>query len=280
MLMDIFLNEHIEAAKRLVAEKRWGDMLLEQEQKDLLSTLVETTRNVPEAEREPIRVIQDRNKMYLQHRGFSGGSIQVYFPNVTALADANLIDIRAGNPTSVQLIDIKTKGFSYYEELKQETREPSQRLESELRSYIDSAQFRNRYPDAYRKWMEAEALLWGTDPEKQLTTIGHHCREAMQDFADVLVKTHKPPNIDPDKAHTINRLKAVTQHNSNALGQSQVQFLTTLADYWASVEGLVQRQVHGMQKNRDLVWEDGRRVVFQTLVTMVEIDRALTRASP
>lgn len=235
---------------------------------------------MPQNEREPIRVLQDRNKTYLQHRGFSGGQIQVHLPNVTALAEAKLIDLRPGDPSSVQLIDIKTKGFSYYKELKQEIREPAQRLECELRSYIDSGHFRSRYSDAYRKWLEAEALLWGTDPGKQLTTIGHHCREAMQEFAEVLVKIHNPPNIDPDKARTVSRLKAINKHRSAAFGDTMERFLGTLVDHWESVILLVQRQVHGMQKKQELVWEDGRRVVFQTLVTMVEIDRALTRASP
>jgi hypothetical protein len=39
----------------------------------------------------------------------------------------------------------------------------------------------------------------------------------------------------------------------------------------------VQRQEHGAQKEgRPLVWEDGRRVVFQTAIVMFELDRALS----
>src|SRR4029450_3827707 len=49
--------------------------------------------------------------------------------------------------------------------------------------------------------------LWGADSEQQYTTIGHHCREAMQEFADALIKRHGPSNVEPDKAKTVARVR-------------------------------------------------------------------------
>ena len=46
--------------------------------------------------------------------------------------------------------------------------------------------------------------------------------------------------------------------------------------YWGTVSDLVQRQEHGAQREgKQLVWEDARRVVFQTANVMFEIDRSL-----
>lgn len=49
-----------------------------------------------------------------------------------------------------------------------------------------------------------------------------------------------------------------------------------LLDYWRKANDLVQRQEHGAAREPDesFIWEDSRRVVFQTLIVMYEIDRA------
>jgi hypothetical protein len=62
------------------------------------------------------------------------------------------------------------------------------------------------------------------------------------------------------------------------LGTTEKPFLDALLGYWGTVSDLIQRQEHGGQKEgQSLVWEDGRRVVFQTAVVMFEIDRSLSR---
>lgn len=54
-------------------------------------------------------------------------------------------------------------------------------------------------------------------------------------------------------------------------------FLDALLAYWGTASDLVQRQEHGNQKvGAALLWEDGRRVVFQTAMVMYEIERALS----
>jgi hypothetical protein len=111
-----------------------------------------------------------------------------------------------------------------------------------------------------------------------MTTIGHLCREAIQEFATTLINQYQPPDVDIDKAHTVARIKAVLNSCANKLGSSEKPFLDALIVYWGTVSDLIQRQEHGGQKEGNpLAWDDARRIVFQTYVVMFEIDRSLAR---
>jgi hypothetical protein len=146
--------------------------------------------------------------------------------------------------------------------------------------YLDSDAFQQSYPEAHRKWAEAAELLWKSDSQRQLTMIGHLCREAMQEFGTALVDRHQPSGVDADKAHDVARIRAVLDQHRPLLGTTAAPFLDALLPYWGTVTDLVQRQEHGAQKEgRPLVWEDGRRVVFQTAVVMFEVDRVLHLAT-
>ncbi len=59
------------------------------------------------------------------------------------------------------------------------------------------------------KWVDAEKKLWISESKRELTTIGHLCREAMQLFATSLVEQYKLTEVDMDPAHTIARVRAV-----------------------------------------------------------------------
>lgn len=60
------------------------------------------------------------------------------------------------------------------------------------------------------------------------------------------------------------------------LGGTEHEFLKAYISYWGTVNDLVQRQEHGAQKEGEkLIWEDGRRVVFNTMVLMYEVDGAI-----
>lgn len=62
-----------------------------------------------------------------------------------------------------------------------------------------------------------------------------------------------------------------------AMSDTVRAFLDSLLVQWGCVSDLVQRQEHGaLREGGDLVWEDARRVVFQTLIVMYEIDRAVS----
>ena len=119
------------------------------------------------------------------------------------------------------------------------------------------------------------------EPQQQLTTVGHHCREAMQEFADALIKRHNgEADAQPDKTKTVARVRMVFNVYSGKLGDKEKAVLEALLNYWGTVADLTQRQEHGEQKEGEqLVWEDARRAVFQTLLVMFEVDKALSRIS-
>lgn len=56
-------------------------------------------------------------------------------------------------------------------------------------------------------------------------------------------------------------------------------FLEALLAYWGTVSDLANRQEHGAtREGESLVAEDARRLVFQTMLVMYELDRALPDA--
>ena len=147
-----------------------------------------------------------------------------------------------------------------------------------LNGYLNDAHFRERYPGAHGKWMEAASLLWGANPETELTTIGHKTREAVQEFATTLAERDGLQDTIPNPAHTVARLRAVIEHHRNRLGEARQGLLDDLV--LGEVNDLLQRQEHGGQKEGDpLSWEDGRRAVFQSAIVMYEIDRTLASSA-
>jgi hypothetical protein len=170
---------------------------------------------------------------------------------------------------------VSPTGFEYYAELMARRGEPVQRLEKRIHSYLDSTRFRTRHPAAFQKWLEAEALLWGDDSNRNLTTIGHLCRECLQEFATSLITHAKIDGANPDPTKTVARVRLVLDSKRSALGARRAEFLEALVAYWGTVSDLVQRQEHGAQKEGEpLLFEDALRVVIQTMIVMYEVDSA------
>jgi hypothetical protein len=249
---------------------------LEPEQDAILGACVEAHRRMPREKRQAfLHVAQANGDFYIRHSGLPNGNIRVYHGDLGALQQADLINIESSRPGLSQF-DITDRGYAYYSDLKQQAAEPAEHVTHDVRGYIDGASFRELYPAAYTKWCEAEALLWREDSERQLTTIGHLCREAIQEFATALVERWQPPDAPTEKNRDVARLRAVLKHRANALPRTVWSFLEALVPYWGTVSDLVQRQEHGGQREGPpLLWEDGRRVVFQTLNLMSEVARTL-----
>jgi hypothetical protein len=251
------------------------DGVLRPEQEGLLVTLVEAERNLPAGERQPFHFIKTLQGDLLRHPGLPDGTTSIVGEDILALEDAGLI--RCVHQRSLTVFSIPQKGILAYEEIKQRSGSPVEQIQQDLMGYLDAAVFQQRYPEAYRKWSEASRKLWADDSTEQLTQIGHLCREAIQEFATALVERHKPPAVTPDKTKDVARVRAALNQHKARLGTRTATFLDALLEYWRTVSSLVQRQEHGSQnEGRPLVWEDGRRVVFQTAVVMFEIDRALS----
>ena len=260
--------------------KDFENILLEKDQEDLLAMIVEAARNVPREQRDKFLAIhlEERSQYLIRHPGLPNET-WAYLRDIETLAREGLLALTYGNDRTSDNFDVTPLGFRYYEYLKQRSGQPSQRIEIQSRNYLNSDYFQRKYPEAYNKWANAETMLWSSDSEQQLTTIGHLCREALQEFATDLVSQYKPPNVDQDKKHTIARIDAVLKSQSDRLGTTLKPFLEALLDYWGTVNDLVQRQEHGAQKEgQRLVWEDARLVVFQSIIVMYEIGNALDRS--
>lgn len=257
----------------------FNNIILEQEQKELLTILVESSRNLSKDKRQKFYVIPpsfSETHAVLIHPGLPKENFTAYPGDIDVLAMYGLLII--SYEQGDQAFDVLPKGYAYYGNLKQQTQQPVKNIVDDIKSYIDSNNFQKKYPEAYREWFDASTILWKADSEKLQTTIGHHCREAIQEFASTLVSQHNPPDVDQNKAHDINRIKAVLTHHGSHLGNTEKDFLVALLEYWKTISALIQRQEHGGQREKEnLVWEDGRRIVFQTVIVMYEVDRALSR---
>lgn len=249
--------------------------LLEPEQEGLLATLVEASRSVRREDRQRFYFIETYGAAGLQHPGLGEDAVPAYRGDIEVLGREGLLIVEEPQP-NVLTFDVTPLGFHVYADLKARTGEPVVRMERELRSFLDSAGFQTRHLLAYRKWSEAESLLWRSETGQHLTIIGHLCREALQEFADSIAKRFNLREADAPKADTVRRIRSALSKREG-LGERPRVFLEALLAYWGTLTDLVQRQEHGAQKEGPtLQWEDARRIVFQSVVVMMEIDKALT----
>jgi len=250
---------------------------LEPEQKELLIAMVEAHRNVPKEKRQGFLFSSSKGGSTIMHEGLANGEIPAFIGDLNALTNLDFLQPRYGS-SGTPIFDVSPSGFKYYEHLANSERQPVRKLEEKVINYLGADHFKKQYARAFEKWASASNKLWSADSEKQLTEIGHLCREAMQEFVTVLVDEFKPPQVDTDKAHTVARLKALTKLKTKQLGTTLTPFLEALIAYWGTVSDLVQRQEHAsMKEGKPLVWEDGRRVIFQTAIVMFEIAEAMLR---
>lgn len=251
----------------------FDDIILEPEQEELFMELVEIERSVPRKKRRKFMVSRTHDGDSIIHPGVKK-KIDFYFGDVEILADRGLLYMTPIGKGSLAF-DITPEGFCYYEYLKEKKGEPVQRVEEHTTQYLDKDVFKEKYPKAYEKWREAESLLWKSNSEKQLSIIGHLCREAVQEFIDEMFKAKKTLPTAP-KSKIKNRLKELIDSLQGEMGEAEENFLIALAKYWSCVSDLIQRQEHEASKEgKELVWEDGRRIVFHTAILIYEIDRSI-----
>lgn len=165
-------------------------ILLEPEQEELLCTFVDAERQVPKNLRGKFITHQGTTPALFMHTE-TGIQFRGSLTDAEILAGKGLLGLSYGSRGS-PLFYVKPEGIRYYKELKQ-TAQPAVAVEKEVRGHLSSDAFQNTYPAVFKKWAEAEALLWESDSETQFTTIGHLCREALQEFADVLIRKYSPP---------------------------------------------------------------------------------------
>lgn len=250
--------------------------MLTRDQELLLVSLVEALRLVPRDERHPFRIFRPMGQgtCWIMHKGFSGGHSDAYQGDVDALLRAGLIAVAAQGRAGYAF-DITAEGLEHAETLETESDEAVTRVEDSIRNHLLAPDgFRKQFPEAARKWEEAESQLWPAKTDSEFTTIGHICREAMIAFASTLVERHKPDDAPSDPAKTVARLQAVVKKAKRSATAGAL--LDALIVYWGTVSDLVQRQEHGATKEgQALTQEDARRVVFQTCNLFYELHRSL-----
>jgi hypothetical protein len=244
-------------------------VILEPEQQDLFIRMVENVRSLPRENRSPMIEANSNDGTCLI---MPKGEITGYaYGDPDALAATGLLHMDYGSSGSKRYI-ISPIGYKYYDWLMKQQGKPVERIEKQTFRYLEFEDFRKAYPDAYRKVKQAEEMLWSADKEEQFTTIGHLCREAVQDFADSLYKDVMGVEYDGPKTQTNNRIETVITETCDS--KKVRKYLRSLLEYGKAVGGLIQKQEHRAEKEKEqLTWEDTRRVVFQAVNVMVELDR-------
>ncbi len=240
---------------------------LEPQQWELFEQLLDAWRSRPREERQPFLYVVTMGANHVQGNGLN---IQTPDGDIEAIRDEGLLTF------DNDVFTITARNLALYQDWKEAHVEPVADVEQTIERYLDSAQFRARYPVAYARWKDAIELLWGEDSEQELSTIGHKCREAMQEFATELLALHGVECEQTDKAKTRERFSATVNSRRADLGERKSELLDALFGYWKATDSYIQRQEHGGQRAGDpLTPEDGRRAVFQTAMVMFEADRTL-----
>jgi hypothetical protein len=254
-------------------DDRFDNVLLEDSQRELLGVMVEAQRRVPKDRRQKFLVSGEMGTALapLIHEGLPADFPGVYEGDLEALANEQMLSVAHAGPHT-PAYDVTPRGFKYYEILQLEKGTPVERVETSLRSYIDAPLFEARHSVAFAKWKEAERLLWSGDAASSLTAVGHHCRESLQEFLESLGRLREVP-LPKEKKDTVDRLRAIVAAKPPG-SETVAAHAKALVAYLGTLHDLVQRQEHGGQREKaELQWEDSRRLVFLTLVALVEIDR-------
>jgi hypothetical protein len=254
----------------------WFDRIyLEDEQRKLLSWMVESEQLLPPEQHGPFYLFTMMDKSFLLNNHIAERP-QVRPGDLNTLAEHGLL--RRTYARKSHGYEIKPQGRRYYTEMMRRAGAAAVHVEVAVRQHLDSASFQSRFPVAYERWRVAEDALWDADSEEQYTKIGHGCREAIQEFAATIADECGVTDTPDDPAKTVIRIRTVLDRQG--LDGRRRSFLDALLAYWRAVSDLVQRQEHGSGKQGDrLTWEDARRVTFQSMLVMYEVSRAVSRMS-
>lgn len=274
--LSLAIDEHNKSFETISQKSNGGNFpILEEEQINLLSRLVEAHRNVERKKRTDFIVTNDMTSASVLHPGFANGSTDIAIVDLRMLDSVDLIKIYDdGNQHTEFSFTLSPLSFNYYEELKTKSIKPIERIEKEIISYINSSNIEIRYSKSFQKWKEAEKLLWVSNTEINLSTIGHLCREAVQEFLDVLVTRHNLQEEYWQKDKTKGRVKALIELRKQTSSDTMLRLFDKLYDFWDMLNNLVQRQEHsGLKERETIVLDDAKRVVIYTILVMNEMDK-------
>ena len=156
--------------------------------------------------------------------GVMGGGlpdeIEVADNDLSELDRADLIEIENVNIRGTYEFFITSAGNRYVQDVKDRV-DPVAAGGQTAVEYIDSSEFAARHPDSHQKFRVA-ARYAAEDPVGHATRIGHDCREALQAFADDLVRER---DLDPEKGGTFSAIEAAVNQSSRDLGKRKTELL-------------------------------------------------------
>lgn len=257
-------------------------ILISENQAKLLDLLVEASRVQTPKGRQPFCGLKDSTSaeqyLLVPHPGLPENYRGIYPGDVEQLSREGLLTLDK-SPRGTWTFEVAPLGEKYYEWLKVRQGTAPARVEQTLRTYLDVSGLAQRHSTALAKWAEAEAMLWGPEPTSQVTTIGHLCREAHQEFATSVIGRLPSADASGEKTKTKIRIRAALE-SLPTLSETVKTFALALAGYWDAVVDLAQRQEHAnLKEDCGLAWEDSRRLVFHTIVAMTDLDRIVESSS-
>lgn len=240
--------------------------------KELFKNIIETYRKIPPNEPKDFLVTElGTGEVILVNQG---ENLLCLSDELVILKNEKLIQATSYRNEREFNFVIPPLAFKYYDYLKNQEGNPVQQVEREVLSYLSSESFCQYHPVAKNKLDKAIELLWNDNSQQNLTTIGHLCREAMQEFTTTLANKLGFALAEKDLAKTKNRMTEITENAKTKNSKTIIIHSEALLNLWSSTSNLIQRQEHGGQKEGEpLTWEDGRRVVLYTIFVLYEFDR-------
>jgi len=247
-----------------------------QDQVELLFDVVDASRE----SKEQFLMIRSTGGEWLQHPGFPQGRREFDYGDAVVLQESGFLTVTHWGDHGAFHFVPSPYGLQAYEDLHEQMGEPAEAVEDDQFRYLDSSGFKKMHPEAFERWNEAATLLRAKDATDKVTDIGHHCREAIQEFAESLLKRMRLEPEEQDKQKTKNRIAQALTHakDKEKFGKSTKDILDAMFTYWDTTSDLIVKQEHGATKEgEELGWEDARAVVFQTMIVMYEFDRRIGR---
>jgi hypothetical protein len=245
---------------------------IDPEVEELLVRFADASMTVPRPQRQFFVSRSFGAGVTVQGAGLEG-EVEVAPQDLSELDRSNLIKVTNVNVRGTYEFFITSDGYSHVERIKGRV-DPIAAIGQTAVDYIDSADFAVRHPVAHEKFRVATRYA-SEDPRGHATRIGHDCREALQAFAEDLVRDRA---LTPEKPGTFAAIGATITHHKTDLGERKAELLHGLAQLWQAANGLAQRQEHGESKERSLDAEDARRVIWYVGLVMYELDRTLPPA--
>jgi hypothetical protein len=243
---------------------------LTSDQRELLDRIVGLARELPAHDRE-FRFVHRASPA----RVIGAGSIDfpVLGDDLSQLVKSGLLKYTTQNYVTGLDFVVTATGFEAYDLGRKQMADRLGAVERDTIAYLRGSEMADRFPKAYRLWLEADQDLGsGTT---SATVVGHSIREAMQMFATELLNRHNVAS-DAPLTQTVTRVRAVLNARRKDLGEARFAVLDALLAYWGTVADLSQRLEHGGQKEGTPVGaEDARQLVHLAGQVMFELSRTL-----